>query len=169
MRRAAARPGASANARSAGFTLIEVLVTLTLLATLAMIAWPLARIAAQQNREAELRRALWQIREAIDAHKAAMDGGRLTRMVGASGYPPTLAALVEGVTDVRNPAGAKLYFLRRIPRDPMCGCPGTPDADTWGLRAYASPPDAPEAGDDVFDVYSTSVDVGTNGVRYKDW
>lgn len=153
----------------AGFTLIEVLVTLTLLATLAMVAWPLTRIAAMQAREAELRRALWQIREAIDAHKAAMDGGRITRMVGASGYPATLADLVDGVTDVRNPAGARLYFLRRIPPDPMCACPGVAAADTWGLRAYASPPDAPESGDDVFDVYSKSAAIGTNGIPYKDW
>jgi general secretion pathway protein G len=152
-----------------GFTLIEVLVTLTLLATLAMVAWPLARIAAVQTREAELRRALWQIREAIDAHKTAMDGGRITRMVGASGYPATLSDLVDGVTDIRNPAGARLYFLRRIPRDPMCACPGVADADTWGLRAYASPPDAPEAGDDVFDVFSKSALIGTNGIPYKDW
>lgn len=155
--------------RTPGFTLIEILVTLTLLATLAMAAWPLTRIAAKQNRETELRRALWQIRGAIDAHKAAMDGGRVTRMVGASGYPPTLATLVEGVTDIRNPAGAKLYFLRRIPRDPMCACPGVPDIDAWGLRAYASPPDAPEAGDDVFDVYSKSTETGINGIPYKEW
>jgi general secretion pathway protein G len=152
-----------------GFTLIEVLVTLTLLATLAMVAWPLTRVAALQSREAELRRALWQIREAIDAHKAAMDGGSITRMVGASGYPASLTDLVDGVTDIRNPAGARLYFLRRIPRDPMCACPGVASADTWGLRAYASPPDAPESGDDVFDVYSKSTAIGTNGIPYKDW
>jgi general secretion pathway protein G len=153
----------------AGFTLIEVLVTLTLLATLAMVAWPLTRVAATQAREAELRRALWQVREAIDAHKTAMDGGHITRMVGASGYPATLSELVDGVTDIRNPAGARLYFLRRIPRDPMCECPGIAAADTWGLRAYASPPDAPEAGNDVFDVYSKSTATGTNGIPYKDW
>ncbi|RZT31259.1 general secretion pathway protein G [Cupriavidus agavae] len=146
-----------------------MLVTLTLLATLAMVALPLARVAAQQGREADLRQALWQIRHAIDAHKAAMDGGRITRLVGASGYPPTLEALTEGVTDIRNPAGAKLYFLRRIPRDPMCQCPGVPAVQTWGLRAYASPPDAPERGDDVFDVYSTSPDTGLNGIPYKEW
>nr|WP_315597137.1 type II secretion system protein [uncultured Cupriavidus sp.] len=153
----------------AGFTLIEMLVTLTLLATLALVAWPLASLTARQARETELRQALWQIRNAIDAHKAALEGGRMTRMVGASGYPATLSALTDGVTDIRNPAAAKLYFLRRIPRDPMCACPGLPAAETWGLRSYASPPDAPEAGDDVFDVHSRSTEVGLNGIRYRDW
>lgn len=152
-----------------GFTLIELMVTLTILAVLASVALPLSQIAATRNREDELRRALWQIRNGIDEYKKASDEGRVRKNLDDSGYPPTLEALVEGVKDAKDPSGKMIYFMRRIPRDPFCDCPNQSNAETWGLRNYASSPDSPEAGKDVFDVYSTSRGIALNGVPYREW
>ncbi|WP_028454221.1 type II secretion system protein [Chitinilyticum litopenaei] len=152
-----------------GFTLIELMVTLTILAVLASVALPLSQIAATRNREEDLRRALWQIREGIDNYKKASDEGRVRKNLDDSGYPPTLEALVEGVKDSKDPAGKNIYFMRRIPRDPFCDCPTLSNAETWGKRNYASPPDSPEEGTDVFDVYSKSGGTGLNGVPYREW
>jgi general secretion pathway protein G len=147
---------------SKGFTLIELLVTVAIVATLASIAFPLAEVASQRGKETDLRRALRDIRDALDAYKRASDEGRIVRSPEHSGYPPSLASLVEGVPDARSPAGAKLYFLRRVPADPM-------HEKGWGLRSYASPPGAPQEGKDVFDVYSMSERQGLNGVAYRRW
>ena len=152
-----------------GFTIIELLVTLAILAALAMVAAPLVELAAQRQREDELRRALWSMRDAIDAYKKAGDEGRFDRPPGDSGYPPRLDTLVEGVIDKTNPNHARIYFLRRIPRDPMCDCPSRSDEQTWGRRSYASPPDAPSEGNDVYDVYSLSEASGLNGIAYRKW
>jgi general secretion pathway protein G len=152
-----------------GFTIIELLVTLAILAVLATVAAPLVQITAQRNREDELRRALWSIRDAIDAYKAAGDAGKFDRPLGVSGYPPKLDTLVTGVVDKSSPTHAQIYFLRRIPRDPTCDCPSRSDSQTWGKRSYASPPDAPSEGDDVYDVYSLSESTGLNGIPYRKW
>jgi general secretion pathway protein G len=152
-----------------GFTLIELLITVAILALLASVALPLAEVTVQRGKEQELRRALREIREALDAHKRASDEGRITRSPEQSGYPPSLAALVEGVTDAKSPSGAKLYFLRRVPRDPLSSNPALPGDATWGLRSYESPPDAPRPGKDVFDVFSLSAGLGLNGIAYKEW
>lgn len=154
---------------SRGFTLMELLVTLAISAVLAMVAMPLTQIAAQRDREEELRRQLWRIRDAIDAYKTAAEAGKLDRAVGDSGYPPSLDVLVEGVADKTSPTRARIYFLRRIPRDPMCDCPSRGDGQTWGKRSYASPPDSPSEGDDVYDVYSLADGVGLNGIPYRRW
>ena len=152
-----------------GFTLIEMLVTLAIVALLASLALPLAELSVQRAKEQELRRALRELRGAIDAHKDAADAKRIEQSALKSGYPPTLEALVEGVRDVKDPKGAKIYFLRRIPCDPFAQDPETAPTDTWGLRSYASPPAEPQKGEDVFDVYSLSERVGLNGVPYREW
>ena len=118
--------------------------------------------------EQDLRRALRDIREAIDDYKQASDDGRIQKRVGDSGYPPRLEALVEGVEDQKSPDKQKIYFLRRIPRDPLAAEPSLPAAATWGKRSYASPPDAPREGDDVFDVYSLATGIGINGRPYRE-
>lgn len=155
--------------RSKGFTLIELLVTAAIVAVLASVALPLAEVSVQRGKEQELRRSLRELREAIDAHKRATDEGRISRKADQSGYPPALGALVEGVVDAKSPGGAKIYFLRRIPRDPFSDDPGAPPEQTWGLRSYESPPDDPRPGRDVFDVYSRSQGIGLDGIPHRDW
>ena len=145
-----------------GFTLIELLITVAIIGLLASVALPLAEVTVQRGKEADLRRSLRDVREAIDAYKRASDDGAIEKAVNKSGYPPTLAALVEGAVDKRDPKGARIYFLRRVPADPVSG-------QEWGLRSYASPADAPSPGQDVFDVYSRSEHAGLNGIAYRDW
>lgn len=158
------------NARALrGFTLIELVVTVAIVAVLASVAMPLAELTAQRARESELRAALRALRSGIDAYKAAFDANRLEREAGGSGYPPDLAALVKGVPDVTDPNSRKIYFLRRIPRDPFFTDPSVPAERTWGLRSYASPPESPAEGEDVFDIHSLSRGIGLNGVPYREW
>jgi general secretion pathway protein G len=155
--------------RARGFTLIELVVTVAIVGLLATAVFPLARLTMQRDKEAELRSALREIRTAIDAYKVATDQGRVQKEVDASGYPPTLQTLVDGVEDASSDKKVMIYFLRRIPRDPMFPDGAASAADTWGLRNYASPPDAPQSGDDVYDVYSLASGKGINGVPYHDW
>jgi len=145
-----------------GFTLIELVITVAIVALLASIALPLAEVTVQRNKEKDLRVALREIRGAIDAYKKAADDGVIERKADESGYPPTLAALVEGAPDKRKTDGTKLYFLRRVPADPVSG-------EDWGLRSYASSATEPQAGKDVFDVYSRSADRALNGTTYREW
>ena len=130
---------------------------------------PLAGVAIQRGKEAELRSALREIRGAIDAYKSAGEQGSILVDADASGYPPDLRTLVAGVVDARSPKGVKLYFLRRIPRDPFFPDGSAPAEQTWGLRSHSSPPDRPEPGVDVFDVHSFSNQRGLNGVPYHEW
>lgn len=156
--------------RHRGFTLIEVLVVVAILATLASAAFPLVQLNAQREREHELRLVLREIRSAIDNYKKAYDEGRMLKRVDGSGYPPKLEELAKGIADVSTPDTKKQFFLRRVPRDPMfVGDPDTPAAETWGLRAYASGPDEPKEGEDVYDVYSLSAKNGLNGIPYREW
>jgi general secretion pathway protein G len=154
---------------ASGFTLIEVVITVAIVGLLASIAVPMVELAVKRGKEVELRGALREIRTAIDAYKKAWDEGRIERKVGDSGYPPRLEILVEGVEDAKSPNRSRLYFLRRLPRDPFAPASLTPASATWGKRSYASPPDAPSEGADVFDVYSLSSEVGLNGVPYREW
>ncbi len=155
-------------AATRGFTLIEILVTVAIVGLLAGMAAPVTELVLKREKERELRLALREIRTGIDAYKQAYDTGHIARVVGESGYPPTLATLVEGVTDAKSADKAKIYFLRRIPGDPMAAS-ATPPGESWGLRSYESDADAPEEGADVFDVYSHSDGIGLNGVPYKQW
>ncbi len=156
--------------RDRGFTIIELVITVAIVSVLAAAVVPSAQLLFQRERERELRTALRTIRGAIDAYKTAADTGRIKKKADQSGYPPDLNALVDGVDDATNPKpDTKIYFLRRLPRDPFWPDATTPAADTWGLRSYASPPDDPQSGDDVYDVYSRSTRVGLNGVPYRAW
>ena len=151
-----------------GFTLIELIATLTILAILASLAFPVADISARRLKEQELRQQLRTVREGIDAYRKAWEEGRIPQKAGESGYPPTLEILVEGVDDLRAPQKNRIYFLRNIPTDPFAP-PGRVGAASWGKRSYASSHDEPKEGDDVFDIYSRSGETGLNGIPYRQW
>lgn len=155
--------------RMRGFTLIELVITLAIVGLLASAAMPLAQLVAKREKEAELRGALRDIRTALDEYRREAQTGHIKQEIGASGYPPDLRSLYAGVEDVGREDKVNLYFLRRIPRDPFFPDAAVAAEETWGLRSYQSPPDDPQPGDDVFDVYSLSTDKGLNGVRYRDW
>ena len=152
-----------------GFTLIELVITVAIVALLASVALPVSELAVQRTKEQELRRTLRQIREAIDLYKQASDEGRIKKSIGDSGYPKKLEELAEGVDDLKSPKKEKIYFLRRIPPDPLNADPTLSAAASWGKRSYASPPDDPREGDDVFDVFSLAPGKGINGQPYRDW
>ena len=152
-----------------GFTLIELLVTLFILAILASAALPMAQLAFKRHKEEELRRALVTIRDALDAYKKACDEGHVLKSPEDSGYPSSLEVLVKGVADATSPTHKKMFFLRRVPPDPLLSESHNADENTWGLRSYNSEADDPKAGEDVYDVYSQSSDVGLNGIPYRQW
>lgn len=152
-----------------GFTLIELLVSLVLLALLVSSAAPMMQLSAKRNKEQELKKALWQIRDAIDHYKQAVDDGLIKKSIDQSGYPPSLKALVVGVENTQDPKKRKLYFLRNIPRDPFANDSSLSADETWGKRSYTSSFQAPEAGDDVYDVYSLSGEIGINQQPYREW
>lgn len=155
--------------KKSGFTLIELLVTLAILALLGTLVVPVFEVTMQRRHEQELRRSLREVRTAIDAYKKASDEGRIAKVLGATGYPPKLELLVDGVVDARSPKRAKIYFMRRLPRDPFNDTADLDDAKTWGKRSYASEANEPREGDDVYDIYSTSPKTGLNGIPYSKW
>jgi general secretion pathway protein G len=154
--------------RQSGFTLLEIIIVITILSVLTAAAVPMVRNSVKRGREIELRLALRQLRQAIDRYKEYRD--RFTdnalpiQWRTQTGYPKELKILVEGFTPSNVVSGAKVKFLRRMPIDPMTG------KDDWGLRSYKDRPDATSwGGDDVFDVYSKSADTALDGTKYKDW
>jgi general secretion pathway protein G len=152
-----------------GFTLIELVITVAILGLLATMVVPLAQLAMQRDKEKDLRNALREIRIALDAYKEAVDLGKIAKPMSGSGYPESLAQLVEGVDNLADPKSGKRYFLRRIPRNPFAQDATLSSEETWGLRSYDSPPDDPRDGDDVYDVYSLSDGIGLNGIPYQQW
>jgi general secretion pathway protein G len=152
-----------------GFTLIELVITLAIAGLLASATMPLAQLVAKREKEADLRAALRDIRTALDAYRTAAQSGHIRQELGASGYPPDLQSLYIGVPDQGSVNQVSLYFIRRIPRDPFFPDGSVPAEQTWGLRSYKSPPDDPQPGDDVYDIYSLTSGTGLNGVAYRDW
>jgi general secretion pathway protein G len=146
-----------------------MVITVAIVGLLASAAFPLASMAIQREKESELRAALRDIRGAIDAYKDAAEQGRVLVEADKSGYPPELKLLYEGVEDATSAQKVKIYFLRRLPRDPFFPDGSATAEETWGLRSYASPPEDPQPGDDVYDVYSLAKGNGLNGVPYHDW
>lgn len=152
-----------------GFTLIELVITVAIVGVLALMAAPLLEVSVQRQKESELRTALIQIRGAIDAYHQAVRDKKIESPADATGYPPDLDILVDGVPDITKPDHSKIYFLRRLPRDPMNPDTRRSAAESWGKRSYASPPNSPQPGEDVFDVYSTSEGIALNGVPYREF
>ena len=143
-----------------GFTLIELIVATMILAILVGAAVPVAKNAVAKERERELQRDLWMIRDAIDRYKDAADRNAFQIKVDSQGYPPDLDTLVNGV----DTAGKKIKFLRNIPVDPMTG------TKEWGMRSMQDDKDSDSwGGQNVFDVYTKSDKTAMNGTKYKDW
>ena len=156
-------------AKCLGFTMIELLVVMAVLGILAAAVLPLGETLLTAQKERELRRALLEIRTALDEHKRVMDRSPAAVSAGSSGYPRNLTVLVEGIADPRPQSGARtLYFLRRLPRDPFAD-PTLPAEQTWRLRSYASHPARPVPGADVYDVHSTSDAKALDGTAYAQW
>lgn len=155
------------NSRQSGYSFVEILVVTSILFILASVAMPLVQVTMQRQREAELRRALRDMRTAIDRFKDAADAGLIPNTElgpGSEGYPEDLETLVEGISAANDASGRKLKFLRRVPVDPMM--PG----EEWGRRSYQDRPDARSWGrQNVYDVYTTSEATALDGTRYRDW
>jgi general secretion pathway protein G len=167
----------SSNKRLCGFTFVEMITTVLIVAVLASIAMPMLQVSVKRNKENLLRAQLREIRDAIDAYKKASDEGRIKKTIEASGYPVSLLELVDGVEDQKDPKRKRIKFLRRIPIDPMYKSKAdVVDASgvglgqsMWGLRSYQSSADKPSYEGDVYDVYSLSQGIGMNGVPYAQW
>ena len=148
--------------RERGVSLIELVVVIAILLTLTAVALPLAKVTAQREREIELRRALRQMRTAIDTYKKMADQGLIELQLGSEGYPPDLETLVEGIYPVGQVN--KVRFLRRVPIDPMTR------SKEWGLRAYQDDPDARSwGGQNVYDVFTRSGGTALDSTKYRDW
>jgi general secretion pathway protein G len=162
------------NKKIKGFSYVEMVFSVAMLALLAAVATPYLEKNIQRKKELEFRQNLRQIRTAIDEYKEASDQGKIKKSIGDSGYPHRLEDLVNGVDDITDPQKKKLRFLRRVPADPMYPKNLQADKeinpeDTWGKRSYDSDADNPREGSDVYDVYSLSADIGMNGIAYGQW
>ena len=152
-----------------GLTLIELVIVVAIIGVLASAVAPLANISKKRAKEFELKRSLRILRSAIDRYKRAYDDKNIENEIGRSGYPESFLELIEGVKDVKDPEGRMIYFLRRIPRDPMNMNEFISPEATWEIRAYDSEPDDFSGGEDIFDIRSSSEDIALDGTAYKDW
>jgi general secretion pathway protein G len=150
-----------------GFTFIELIVSLVLLALLASVVIPISDLTSRQSKEKDLKKALIEIREAIDLYKIASDRNEIPMQYKtSSGYPPNLLVL----TGIPTGNGKKTHrFLRKIPADPFALDKNLLPEQTWGVREFLSEADNPKKGDDVYDIYSLSTKKGSNGVVYREW
>jgi general secretion pathway protein G len=150
-----------------GYTFVELIIVTTIILILASAVQPLAKVAIQRQKEVELRRALRDMRDAIDGFKDAADAQLIPATelkLGSEGYPPDLETLVEGVSVVNDQSGRKLKFLRRVPIDPITG------SSEWGMRSYQDKPDATRwGGQNVYDVFTLSQGTALDGTKYRDW
>lgn len=150
-----------------GFTLLEMLVTATVLLILAGALVPMAKNSVKRQKELELRRALREIRTKIDEYKTLVDQNKVKAPpIENQGYPESLEVLVEGVPMASGGSASsrKIRFLRRIPVDPFTG------KQDWGLRSVSDEPDSTSwGGSNVYDVYSQAPGTGMNGIPYREW
>ena len=150
-----------------GYTFVELIIVTTIILILASAVQPLVRVTIQRQKESELRRALRDMRDAIDKFKESADAQMIPATElkpNSEGYPPDLESLVEGVSVANDATGRKLKFLRRVPIDPMTG------TDEWGMRSYQDKPDTTRwGGQNVFDVFTTSTGTALDGTKYRDW
>jgi general secretion pathway protein G len=157
--------------RQRGFSLLELMVVLTIVSVLGLLTVPVLQLSQQRVKEQELRHALREIRAALDAYKRAAEEGEIDTPATASGYPPSLELLVEGVAPrlEGKKKNTKLYFLRRVPRDPLNDRPDISASATWGKRSFDSEATDPREGEDIYDVFSLSPKVGLNAIPYALW
>jgi general secretion pathway protein G len=152
-----------------GFTIIELLVVMAILGILSLAVMPLSEMLVTSQKERELKRALWEIRGAIDEYKKVVTSVDNAVPNSASGYPPNLQTLVDGITHPKPEAGGRhVYFLRTLPRDPFAD-KVLPADKTWRLRSFTSPAENPQPGSEVFDVHSSSDDTALDGSLYAKW
>lgn len=154
---------------SQGFSYIELVISVAILALLATAAVPYLEHTVKRKKESELRADLREIRTAIDAYKKAYNDGHLEQVVGESGYPKRLEDLVSGIPDAKDPQKKPLRFMRKLPADPMFTGDYQSPAETWGKRSFESSAEDPREGADVYDVYSLSEEKGLNGTFYRQW
>lgn len=147
-----------------GLTLVELIVAFTILSLLTSMAVPLARYRVRRDKERELRYSLREIRKAIDDYKDASLAGKIEVKMGTEGYPESIEQLVEGVKLLQSAEGKKVKFLRRIPKDPMTG------TFDWGKRSMQDDPKSQSwGGQNVFDVFTKSMERTRDGTPYSEW
>ena len=152
-----------------GLTLIELVIVVAIIGILASAVAPLANISKKRAKEFELKRSLRILRSGLDRYKKAYDDKKIDNEIGRSGYPESLLELIEGVKDVKDPSGRMIYFLRRLPRDPMSMNEFISPEETWEIRAYENEPDDFSGGEDVYDIRSSSDEIALDGTAYKEW